>query len=114
MILSLAAKGPCVIVGRCADYILDNTPYTTLNVFIHADKEYRKAHVLERYGESDVPIEKRLKKKDKGRRAYYRYYTDREWGDSANYHINLDSGYLGEMVCVDIITSVARRMDSQK
>ena len=41
-------------------------------------------------------------------------FTDREWGDSANYHINLDSGYLGEMVCVDIITSVARRMDSQK
>ena len=114
VILSLAAKGPCVIVGRCADYILDNTPYTTLNVFIHANKEYRKAHVPEKYGESDIPIEKRLKKKDKGRRAYYRYYTDREWGDSANYHINLDSGYLGEMVCVDIITSVARRMDAQK
>ena len=113
VILSLAEKESCVIVGRCADYILDNSPYTTLNVFIHADKEYRKAHVLERYGETDVPIEKRLKKKDKGRRAYYRYYTDREWGDSANYHLNLDSGYLGEMVCVDIITSVARRMDAQ-
>ncbi len=113
VILNLAHKGPCVIVGRCADYVLKKANIPALNVFIHADIEYRKAHVIEHYGETDEPIEKRLKKKDKGRKAYYRYYTDREWGASENYHLNLDSGFLGEMVCVDIITSVARRMDAK-
>lgn len=113
VILDLAHKGPCVIVGRCADYVLEKAGIRALNVFIHADKEYRKAHIIEHYGDTNEPIEKRLKKKDKGRKAYYRYYTDREWGDSANYHLNLDSGFLGEMVCVDIIASVARRMDAE-
>ena len=114
MILDLAEKGPCVIVGRCADYILDTANIPALNVFIRANMEYRKAHVLERYGKTNVPIEKRLRKKDKGRKTYYRYYTDREWGQSNYYHISLDASYLGELTCVDIITSAARRKNENK
>ena len=114
VILDLAEKGPCVIVGRCADYILDTANIPALNVFIHANMEYRKAHVLERYGKTNVPIEKRLRKKDKGRKTYYRYYTDREWGQSNYYHISLDASYLGELTCVDIITSAARRKNENK
>ena len=82
IIRDLADKESCIIVGRCADYILDTASIPALNVFIHANMEYRKAHVLERYGKTNVPIEKRLRKKDKGRKTYYRYYTDREWGQS--------------------------------
>ena len=52
--------------------------------------------------------------KDKGRKTYYRYYTDREWGQSNYYHISLDASYLGELTCVDIITSAARRKNENK
>ena len=114
IIRDLADKESCIIVGRCADYILDTANIPALNVFIHANMEYRKAHVLERYGKTNVPIEKRLRKKDKGRKTYYRYYTDREWGQSNYYHISLDASYLGELTCVDIITSAARRKNENK
>lgn len=107
IIKEAAKKGPCVIVGRCADYVLEDTDLNVLDVFIHADTEHRKARILERYPDSDVPIEKRLKKKDKGRATYYKFYTDRQWGDYHNYHLNLDSGYLGEEACVDIICKTA-------
>lgn len=66
VILEAAAKGPCVIVGRCADYLLRKADMKCLNVMIHADMEHRKKRVLERYGEvKDVGIEKRILKKDK-------------------------------------------------
>lgn len=108
IIKDLAKKGPCVIVGRCADYILESEDVKTLNVFIHADIKSRQVRVEKKYGKTDVPIEKRLAKKDKGRKAYYRYYTDRQWGDYKNYHMNIDSGALGEDKCVEILTSVAK------
>lgn len=109
-----AAMGPCVIVGRCADYILAQKGMETLNVFIHADIQSRQKRVEERNtGALSEPVEKILQKKDKGRKAYYKFYTDRTWGNYANYQLNLDSGYLGEKTCVDIIVSVARAKDCQ-
>ena len=111
IIIDHAKEGPCVIVGRCSDYILDKEGIPAMNVFIHANVEARKARILERYGETEVPIEKRLAKKDKGRKAYYRFYTERQWGDYENYHINLDSSYLGEDACVEIICNAAKAHD---
>ena len=71
IIQNIADEGACVIVGRCADYILRDRQ-DCLNVFVYADKEYRKKHVLERYGEQEKQsIEKRLADKDKKRRLYY-------------------------------------------
>ena len=111
IIRELAAKGPCVIVGRCADYVLAEEDVETLNVFIHADYAHRIARIKERYGETDIPVEKRLKKKDKGRATYYKFYTDRHWGDFKNYNLDLDSGYLGEDTCAQIICEVAKEHD---
>lgn len=108
IITDFAKKGPCVIVGRCADYILEEHGVKCLNVFIHADVKHRQIRVEEKYGKTDVPIEKRLSKKDKGRKAYYRYYTDRQWGDYKNYQLIVDSGALGEEKCVELIASVAK------
>lgn len=111
VILEAAAKGPCVIVGRCADYILRKADMKCLNVMIHSDMEHRKKRVLERYGEiKDVGIEKRLAKKDKQRSTYYKYYTDQQWGNYRNYDLALDSGNLGEDLCVDIICSLAEKL----
>ena len=110
VILDCAKKGPCVIVGRCSDYILKNAEIPCMNVLIHADMEHRITRVLERYGEiRNVDIKKRIQKKDKQRRTYYRYYTDQYWGEYRNYDLALDSGSLGEETCVDLICQLAER-----
>ena len=107
VILDLADKGPCVIVGRCADYILRERE-DVLNVFIHAPIAYRADRVVRLYGESDAAPEKRLEEKDKRRRAYYRHYAGRDWGMSQNYHLSLDSSLVGVERCARLILDVAR------
>ena len=102
IILDLAEKGPCVIVARCADYILRDKA-DCLKLFIHASMEYRADRIVREYGERAETPEQRLKDKDKRRAAYHRFYTDMKWGHSQNYHITLDSGVLGIDKCVDII-----------
>ncbi len=103
VIEELAEKEPCLIVGRCADYILRERE-DCLHVFIHAGNDQRAARILERYGEMGKSIEQRIKEKDSRRRNYYRFHTDREWGVCANYGLALDSGILGEELCVELIT----------
>ena len=105
LILELAAKGPCVIVGRCADYILKDHA-DCLNVFIHASMEQRAERIVKLYGERTESPEQRLKDKDKRRKAYYQFYTDTEWGKLENYHLTLDSGALGIDKCVELIASL--------
>ena len=104
-IIELAEANPCVIVGRCADYILDGKA-DCLKVFIHASIENRAKRIVERYGESPESPEKRLRDKDVRRSSYYHYYTDIEWGIAKNYDLALDSGVLGIDRCVDIIASL--------
>lgn len=105
LILELAAKGPCVMVGRCGDYILQGQA-DCLNVFVHASMENRAERIVKMYGERDDAPEKRLRDKDKRRKAYYQFYTDTEWGRAENYHISLDSGALGIDKCVELIVSL--------
>lgn len=107
IILEIAEKESCVIVGRCADYILRNRD-DVLNVFIHADMDKRAERIVKLYGETDKSPEKRLKEKDKKRSINYKYCTDRVWGMSQNYHISLDSGEIGIEKCVDIIVDLAK------
>ena len=102
IITELAEKGPCVIVGRCADYILRDKA-DCLKVFVHADLSFRAERIVKEYGERDVSPEQRLKDKDKRRVAYYRFYTDMKWGHAQNYDITLNSGTLGIDKCVAII-----------
>ena len=102
IIKSLAEKESCVIVGRCSDYILrDNSD--CLHVFIYSDTEDRAKRILERYGESEKPIQKRIADKDARRKIYYSHYTDRPWGMPQNYDLCLNSRVLGEELCVNII-----------
>ncbi len=105
IIQELAQKESCVIVGRCADYILRDTA-DCLTVFIHASMEKRAERIVKVYGESDLSPEKRLRNKDRRRKAYYQFYTDTEWGVAQNYQICLDSGILGIEKCVETIVSL--------
>lgn len=106
VIKEAASRESCVIVGRCADYILkDRTD--CLHTFIHASMDFRAKRIVRLYGESEVAPEKRLQDKDTRRRINYKHYTDREWGMSQNYHVCLDSSVLGIDKCVDIILDLA-------
>ena len=99
------AEEPCVIVGRCANYILRDRD-DVLNVFIHADDKFRAERIVSLYGEKPDKPEKRLRDKDRRRAAYYKDYTETEWGVASNYHLALDSGKLGIDSCVNILVSV--------
>lgn len=103
VITELVEKASCVIVGRCADYILRDKA-DCLNVFIHASMEKRAERIVTEYGEREETPEQRLKEKDKRRAAYHRFYTGMKWGHAQNYHICLDSGKLGIEKCVEIIS----------
>ena len=105
VILELAEKESCVIVGRCADYILKDIQ-DCLTVFIHSDMQHRAERIVRQYGERTETPEKRLKDKDKRRAAYYQFYTDMKWGDVRHYHVALDSGILGIDKCVDILAEL--------
>ena len=102
VIEEIAEKESCVIVGRCADYILKDRA-DLLTVFIHSSMENRAARIVNVYGENDEAPDKRLRDKDKRRKAYYQLYTDLKWGDVRNYQIALDSGIIGIDKCVEII-----------
>ena len=106
-LLDLAEKGNCVIVGRCADYILKDRG-DCLHVFVHAPLKDRAERIVRLYGETSEKPEKRLMDKDKKRSVNYRYYTDREWGLSQNYHLCLDSSEFGIEGCVDIIVELSK------
>ena len=105
IINELAEKGPCVIVGRCADYILRDRD-DVLNVFIHASSDFRANRIVNVYGERTKSPLERIDEKDKKRRINYQYYTDRKWAVVQNYEISLDSGVIGIDKCVDIIASL--------
>lgn len=90
VILDLAKKGSCVIVGRCADYLLRNEE-NVLSCFIYANEESRKERVEREYGPTDTPIEKRIRDKDKRRKAHYQYFTGRKWGKAFYYDLCIDS-----------------------
>ena len=100
-----AEKEPCIIIGRCADYILRDRP-DVLRVFIHADMEERIKRITEVYKINDSDPEKLLHQKDKRRAAYYQFYTDIKWGDTKNFHITLDSSAFGIEKCVEILKTL--------
>ena len=113
VILMLASKGPCVILGRCADAILDKAGLDSLNVFIYADDLHRAVRVGELIdSKNPSDIQKAIRKTDNARRSYYQQFAGRHWGDYHNYNLMLDSGLLGYDTCVKLICEAAQAMDN--
>ena len=111
VILRYAQQGPCVILGRCADEILRTSGIPCLNVFIHASEIHRAERMLKETGITDTTeLQRLIVRKDHLRRNYYNHYTGKQWGDSHNYHLTLDSGVLGDELCVQMIVAAARSM----
>ena len=101
-IRKIAEEGSCVIVGRCADYILRGIPYAT-NVFIYAEEADKIKRAVEVYGDPEDQVRKIMRNADKARANYYAYHTGRKWGDHVNFNLSLDSGYLELEDAVDLI-----------
>lgn len=106
-IKELAEKGPCVIVGRSADYILENRE-NCLHIFIHGNLADRAKRVVEEHGIDPLEAEKHVLERDKKRAKYYRHITDQVWGLAENYDLCLNSSKLGIDGCVDLILNCCK------
>lgn len=101
------ASEPCVIVGRCADYILREHK-DLLRVFIYADKKARLERIVSEYGEDPAKAEKLLSQSDKRRARHYEEFTDSIWGARRNYDVLLNSAALGIEKAADIICEMSK------
>lgn len=104
IIKQLAKEESCVIIGRCADYILKDYD-NVLSVFVHAPKDFCMQEAAKKINLTGKELEKFITKTDKHRADYYKYYTGREWTDARNYDLCLDSSKLGFERCVEEIRS---------
>lgn len=102
IIKQLAEEESCVIIGRCADYILKDYD-NVLSVFVHAPKDFCIEQAAKKLSMSSKEIEKYIARTDKRRADYYKYHTGREWTDARNYDLCLDSSKLGFERCVEEI-----------
>lgn len=102
IIRELAAKGSCVIVGRCADYILRENP-ECINVFICAEKKERVARIAERYGVTEKKAASMIRKTDRERAFYYESHTGLDWGSIHSHQILFNVSLLGQDKIVDIL-----------
>ncbi len=109
IILEIADEAPCVIVGRCSDYILKDRE-DALHVFIHADPEDRADRIINQYNEITDNPRKRLAEVDKKRRKNYRYYTDQEWGMADNYDVSINSSRFGIEGTAQMIVKLAAEL----
>jgi len=108
VIKELADRGPCVIVGRCADYILRDYG-NVLRVFVYSDMEHRIERAVNSYGMNAQTAKKEIQRSDKERARHYNFFTDEVWGDRKNYDVMLNSGNFGIETCAAIICDLIGR-----
>jgi len=109
----LASEGSCVIVGRCADYILRDMD-NVVNIFVHADLKNRVERAVRVYEVPENKAEDVCLKADKQRANFYNYYSDRKWGMCRTYDLSLDSGMLGIEGCAEQIISFEKLWRAHK
>ena len=98
----LADGEPCVIVGRCADYILRDHP-ELVSVFVHANSDFRAARIAEEYKLPDAKVRDLLVKTDKKRANYYNFQSEKQWGAASSYNLCIESSEVGIDGAVDLI-----------
>ena len=108
VIRNLAAQGPCIIVGRGADYILRDLPQV-INVFLYADPADKLQYAMDTYGDTREQAARRVRHSDAARESYYPYLTKNKWGDLKNYHLTLNTSPVGKLACAELILQYARQ-----
>ena len=109
---NLADEGPCVIIGRCADYALAGRK-NLLRLFICAPLDVRVQTVMKRHDLTEEKARSRITKTDKHRAAYYEYYSTQRWGDVDSYDYCLDSSVLGSEGTVDLIAKIVEMKEAR-
>ncbi|MDO4522863.1 MAG: cytidylate kinase-like family protein [Eubacteriales bacterium] len=112
-IKEIANEGPCVMVGRCADYALEDYK-NVLNVFIYGDMDARIKRIAQRRNLTDAKAKDAIQKTDKQRASYYNYYTSKRWGDIASYDLCINSGILGIDGTVDFLCDYVRKAEEHR
>jgi cytidylate kinase len=103
------AKEPCIIVGRCADFVLKEAGIPSLDVFLYAETDFKLKRAAELHPGNDVPrLKKIMKKQDELRRIYYKHYTGHDSYDFSNYDLCLNTGIIGVEKCADMIEDIVR------
>lgn len=110
MIKKLAEEGPCVILGRCADYILKDNK-NVINIYINADMEYRKNHAVQFHNVDAKRAEQIVSRTDKTRANYYSFYSGQKWGQAQNYDLCINSGKMTKDDAVALIKSYVELRD---
>lgn len=113
VIRELAEQGPCVIVGRCSDYVLGERP-NCLKVFIHASLARRVERCVEEYHIPADDMERRVVQMDRGRANYYNYYTGHNWGEMRRYDLTINSDLTGIDGAVDLIANLVQSRLAQE
>ena len=112
IIKKCAENGPCIIVGRCSDYVLKDYD-NVINFFIYSDEERKVERAVKYYGISADKAASELKKKDKKRANYYNYYTSRNWGSYENYHLSINSDAVGVEAAVEILAAFVNSYENK-
>ncbi|MFR8977254.1 MAG: AAA family ATPase [Christensenellales bacterium] len=112
-ILDVAAKGGCVIIGRCASSILRDRK-NVLSVFIYADEADRVARIARRNGLDEREARARMRKMDRMRKRYFDFYADTQWGDPESYDVMLSSSHYGVDGCVDLLCESLQKGNSHE
>ena len=113
IIRQAAQDGSCVVVGRCADYVLRDNP-DALHVFVHAPMEKRVERISQKYNLSPAKAKERIVRTDKRRISYYNYYSDTKWGAIQNYDLCIDSGTLGVDNAVELLKTFSQMNQKEK
>ncbi len=113
VILKLAKEGPCIIIGRCANVILQKAGIPSVSVFLYADLEHRTKRALELAENGTTDVKKYIAKRDNMRAGYYKTYTGHDQGAFEDYNICLDTGCISYDTAVEIIAKMAEEMQSK-
>ncbi len=101
-IRKLAEEKSCIIVGRCSDYVLRNHP-NCVSIFLHSSEQERARRISQRMNISEAEAILKMHEEDKKRAAYYNFYSNKIWGDSATYNLSIDVSKLGEEGTLEFI-----------
>lgn len=103
IIKNLADKGSCVIVGRCADYVLRDSNQNCIHLFVYADMDKRIERISKKYDLKPEKAKDKIQKIEKTRKSYYNYYSNREWGNVSNYDLCVNTSLLGLEKTADVL-----------
>lgn len=112
-IKKIASEGPCVIVGRCADYALGDYK-NCINIYIYADDQTKINRIMKKYSLTEPKAKEMINKKDKQRQSYYNYYSSKKWGHADSYDLCINSSLLGVDGTVKLIIQAVEDFENKK